>query len=86
MVIIPEVLPAKVSWISENGKWKIVAKVDKDPNHDFLYSWLLVQKVNKQGKWQNEYRHKHYPAYLSEKISEFEVAIRKRKKEYLEMR
>ncbi|QJT71667.1 hypothetical protein [Psychrobacillus phage Spoks] len=76
MVIIPSALPTKIHWISENGKWKIVAKVDEE-----LFSSLVVQKLNKYGKWINEYSRKQYPTYLKDKISEFETAIRKFKRE-----
>lgn len=84
MVFIPKALPSKVVWDSDNGKWKIVVKVDKEPGHDFLYSWIVVQKLCKNGKWRIENSRKHYPAYLQEKVKEFEVAIRNRKQEYFE--
>lgn len=81
-VFIPATLPAKIDWESANGKWKIVAKVDKEPNHDSLYSWMLIQKLDKCGKWINEYSRKKYPAYLKEKIKAFDEAIRKCKRDY----
>jgi hypothetical protein len=83
MVFIPSVLPARVTWESDNSKWKIVTKIDKHHAENFLQSWLLVQKRDKNGRWKNEYRRKHYPAYLQAKIIEFEVAIRNRKSQYL---
>lgn len=86
MIIIPAALPSKIVWDSENGKWKIVVKVDKEPGHDYLYSWMVIQKLCKNGQWRIENSPKHYPAYLKEKIKEFDVAIRSHKKEYLEGR
>jgi hypothetical protein len=81
MVIIPVALPSKIEWDSDNGKWKIFAKVDKEPFSESLYSWLLVQKLDEKGKWRIELSRKHYPAYLKETIAKFETAIRERKKE-----
>jgi hypothetical protein len=86
MVFIPSSLPARVTWESDNGKWKILVKVDKHHAEKFLQSWLVVQKQDKNGRWKNEYSRKHYPAYLQSKIKEFEVAIRNRKNEFLEGR
>ena len=49
MVIIPAALPVKIDWSSENGKWKIVVKVDKEPGYDYLYSWMVVEKATQVG-------------------------------------